>query len=114
MGTPSKRGRLHNSREGSKGAESFVRRILHILAHFSPLEADRAESILSRAGSLDPVPSLFLIHRSAWKVNSAKSRCSILHRPPCYSRMVLCRSTSVRLIDGKELADWLEGLREDA
>jgi restriction endonuclease Mrr len=25
----------------------------------------------------------------------------------------LARSTSVRLIDGKELADWLEGLRED-
>ena len=25
----------------------------------------------------------------------------------------LARSTSVRLIDGKELADWLEGLREE-
>ncbi len=44
-------------------------------AIFSPLEAERAESVLSRAGSLDPVPSLLLIHPSAKK--------GILRSLPC-------------------------------
>src|SRR5919112_4434166 len=46
--TPSKRGRLHNSRESSKGAEPFLGGSYILWAIFSPLEADRAESVLSQ------------------------------------------------------------------